>query len=159
MMSDSDLCPYCKERDLSELNKMNKERHLKKCKKTHPYPHKKPMKQRKLGFLPSSSSSSSSSLSSSQVSHDCPQDTVIVTEPEPEIIEQHDPEVAVDDDQIVIDLDDAPEVSDLDDTPEASDLDDEHNSIPSLELNDTNEVLLVDDGSTLRLHHVTGLNL
>ena len=51
-MSDSNLCPYCKVCDLSGWNEKNKERHFESCKKKNPYPRSKPLKQKKLGFLP-----------------------------------------------------------------------------------------------------------
>ena len=51
-MPGDDLCPYCRDKDLSGLSTYNKERHYDKCKQRNPYPKLKPRKQTKLGFLP-----------------------------------------------------------------------------------------------------------
>ena len=51
-MPEDDLCPYCRDKDLSGVSTFNKERHYEKCRKRNPYPKTKPRKQTKLGFLP-----------------------------------------------------------------------------------------------------------
>ena len=121
--SDSDLCPYCRKRALSGLNETNKERHLEKCKTSNPYPRKKPLKQSKLGFLPS--------LQHSSESLDIVTEPALVTEPDHEVENDnhhHDP---------LLDLDEIGEV-----------MNDEC-SIPTLELNDNKLVEDAEDASNV----------
>ena len=132
-MSDFNLCPHCKLCDLSGWNEKNKERHFESCKKKNPYPRSKPLKQKKLGFLPVP-------VLPPQVSIDPPLDQVA----DPEVIE-HDE----DHDEIALNspASQEPEVTEADELSEQED--DGIENIPCLQLNDDEEVVLVESSSNV----------
>ena len=79
-MFDSNLCPYYKVGDLSGCNKKNMEMIFESCKRKNPYPHSKPLMQKKLGFV-------SVQVLPPQVSIDPPLGQVA----DPEVIEHDEP--------------------------------------------------------------------